>query len=415
MRSANTSPSKRYREVPISDVDDGEEHDSVVHNNINSGLAVHTDLDDDMDSRRVVGNGGSFHNTTSPSFSRIVGLSQYSRVMNSDVANNTTLDQETFDPNDDETDSLVLADASSPSSIRTNENVNHRKGIFRESPASASDGGNAASIARSPSGGGGGGGAASSTTNMNPLSVSRHDMATIGPTGLLSRQGSRCASSTVSSVDWDDDEFDDDVVNIRRYHLEFGHGSLQQSQQRQPLGNIPDDQSTPSSDLGMNVILDCFRCRIRKSFSTISHHWQSLRQAARQRRAARLLTMPSENLRYKVHACFISWFCDATDIGIAFTASCVLLWILFGVLAHNTAMTYWIIGATLFIVRISARRCYDVCRSFVVSNISYRRQQRQDQRGRLGSRQHLSSVDYDHNHNSDGIIDSNGYSLPTSA
>ena len=397
-----------------------------------------------MDCRRVAGNGGgSFQNsttttttTTSPSFGRMVGLSQYSRIiMTSDATtNNATLhlDQEeetTFDSNDDndETDSLVLAAAdtvSSPSLMRTNEYGNHhRQPIFRESPAGAtSDGGNVAtSMAPSPSSGGGAAASSSTTTttpnHMNPLSVSRDDIVPIGPTGLLSRQGSRCASSTASSVDWDDDEFDDDLVNIRRYHLEFGHGSLQQSQQRQPMGNFPDDnQSTPSAELGMNVLLDCFRCRIQKSFSTIVHHWQSLRQAARQRRAARLLTMPSESVRYKVRACFISWFCDATDIGIAFTASCVLLWILFGVLTHNTGMSYWIVGATLFIVRISARRCCDSCRSFVMSNICYRRRQpRQDQRGRLGSRQHLGSVDYDHNHDSDGIINSNGYSLPTSA
>ena len=392
-----------------------------------------------MDCRRVAGNGGgSFQNSTttttsSPSFGRMVGLSQYSRIMTSDATNNATLhlDQETttFDSNDhdDETDSLVLAadSVSSPSSIRTNEHGNHhRQPTFRESPVSASVSGNAAaSMAPSPSSGGGAAAAASPSTttrptnHMNPLSVSRDDIVPIGPTGLLSRQGSRCASSTASSVDWDDDEFDDDLVNIRRYHLEFGHGSLQSSQQRQPMGNFPDDnQSTPSAELGMNVLLDCFRCRLQKSFSTIVHHWQSLRQAARQRRAARLLTMPSESVRYKVRACFISWFCDATDIGIAFTASCVLLWILFGVLTHNTGMSYWIVGATLFIVRISARRCCDICRSFVMSNICYRRRQpRQDQRGRLGSRQHLGSVDYDHNHDSDGIINSNGYSLPTSA
>lgn len=402
MRSAASSPTKRYQELPISDVDNGEEHDIDVRNT-NSGLAIHTDLDDEADDRHNLGNGGSFHNSTSPSFGRIVGRSQYSRILTSEGKTNLPEDQETIDLNDEETNSLVLADASSPSSIRIKENLN-RKGIFRESPASANDGGHSTSLSRSPSG-------AASATSMNHSSTHHDEGVISGPTGLLSRQGSRCASSTVSSVDWDDDEFDDDVVNIRRYHLEFGNSSLQQNQQLQQRINDTDDPS----NLGMNIVFDCFRCRIRKSLSTLSHHWQSLRQAARQRRAARLLTMPSENVRHKVRACFISWFCDATDIGIAFTASCVLLWIIIGLLTRNTAMKYWMIGTTLFILRISARRLYDVGRSFVVSSISNRRQHWQEQRGRLGSRQHLSSVDYVHNHNSDLGIDSNSHSLPTTA
>ena len=408
MRSSTSSPIKRYQEVPVSDIDDGEEHDSNAQNS-NTVVAVHDDLDDN-DIR------GSFHNSSiSPSFSRMVGLSQYSRIVNSDASNsnNVTLEQKALNLNDDETNSLVLADASSPSSIRMNDNAN-RKGIFRDSPAaSKNDGGttgnnSAVSISRTPSG------TASPPTGMNNHSSHDEGRETMGPTGLLSRQGSRCgASSTVSSVDWDDDEFDDDVVNIRRYHLEFGNGSLPQNQPHwPPRGNHSDDRSTPSAELGMNIIIDCFRCRVRQSLSTISYHWQSLRQAARQRRAARLLTMPSENARYKIRACVISWFCDATDIGIAFTASCVLIWIIVGVLTHNSTLNYWVVGTSLFIIRISARRSYDVCRSFIVSNIFVRRQQRQEQRGRLGSRQHLSSVDFDQNQNTD---DGNSRTFPTQA
>ena len=400
MRSATSSPIKRYHEVPITDIYNGEENDADVCN-VNPGLAVHIDLEDDTDERHIVGNGGSFQNSSSPSFGRIIGRAQYNRILTSDGTNdNSTQEHEAIDLNHDETNSLVLGDTSSPSSIRMSEKIN-RKGIFRESTISTNDGGHSTSISRTPSD-------ANSAISMNHLSIHNDEGATSAPTGLLSRQGSRCASSTVSSVDWDDDEFDDDVVNIRRYHLEFGHSSLQHNQRRQQRLNEEDP-----SDLGMSIVNDCFRCRIRKSLSTLSYHWQSLRQAARQRRAARLLTMPSENVRHKFRACFISWFCDATDIGIAFTASCVLLWIIFGILTHNTAIKYWMIGTTLFVIRISARRVYDVCRSFVVSNISSRRQRRQEQRGRLGSRQHLSSVDYDHNHSSDSIVDPSSHSLPT--
>jgi hypothetical protein len=394
MRSAASSPKRRYQEVPISDVDTGENNDYDV-SNINSKVVAHNDLEEDTDNQR-----------TSPSFGRMVGRAQYQRIVMPDETTtmNSTEEHETIDLHDDETNSLVLAEASSPSSNRMNENIN-RKDIFRE-PTTANnnsyDSGHSIAVSRSPSG---------VSSVINPMSGHNDEVETSGPTGLLSRQGSRCASSTVSSVDWDDDEFDDDVVNIRRYHLEFGNSSLQPNQQRQQRLN---DTEGPS-DLGMNVVVDCFRCRIRKSFSTLSYHWQSLRQAARQRRAARLLTMPSENVRHKARVCLISWFCDATDIGIAFTAICVLLWIIIGVLKHKTTMKYWMIGTTMFLIRISARRFYDVCRSFVLSNISNRRQQRQEQRGRLGSRQRLSSVDFDHNHNSDSTIDPNSHSVPIHA
>jgi hypothetical protein len=426
MRPATTSPPKRYHGVALSDGNDDDDH-------VKGTLSINTGTESyDPDSACENGTSTYSHKAMSPSLSRIVGRGQYSRLMNPDTTNDaTTTDTEELDrSNNDETNSLVLADAASPSSSTTTRmsERKQRKNIFRQSTINTTnEDGNATttstSISRTPSG------TTSPTSPMTPSSIHMEidTIVTAVPTGLLSRQGSRCASSTASSVDdWDeDDEFDDDVVNIRRYHLEFGHDLSQQQQQgghqrqRRGISSDTDHLSTTVTECGLNIVFDCVRCRFRKTWSTITYHWQSLRQAARQRRAARLLTMPSESIRYQFRACFISWCCDATDMGIAFTASCVGLWLLFGVLRRpNTSTHYWIIGTTLFLTRISARRLYDAGRSMILSKLYGRRpQQRQENRGRLGSRQHLSSIDYDHNVNSDSsttmISDPALHNLPT--
>jgi hypothetical protein len=396
MRSTTATPSKRYHGVPLSDDDD---------NGMGMGSTSSPRNENDQD------NTAGFQNGTSASFSRKLGvtLSQYSRVTDSDLQQNDMSMQEENNENDDantETNSLVLGDASSPSSLRMTD-MTKRSGIFRQSTLSMKDDNDndddeyTKTISRTPSAG------AASTASKTPTSVQYDTVAAISenvsPTGLLSRQGSRCgASSTVSSVDWDDDDtFDDDIANIRRYHLEYSIGNgvqTQNYQQRQQQTDMSTDDY-PITECGINLLYDCLRCRIRQSLSNITYHWQSLRQAARQRRAARLLTMPSENIRYKIHVCIVSSFCDATDMGIALTASCLLIWILFGLLTHNASMTYWLVGISLFVIRVSARRCYQVCRSIISSNMSYRRQQRrqnQQQRGRLDSRQYLTSMDNDH-------------------
>jgi hypothetical protein len=220
-----------------------------------------------------------------------------------------------------------------------------------------------------------------------------HNMPSIRPTTAssplhsnsvaLSRNVSRDSASLGSST-WDeDDDDDDDVVNLRRYQLDF---------------TAARDVPLPAEFHGHTVV-DRLRYVIQQYSTLAWHNWRALRQAARQRRAARLLTMPSETIRYKLHACFLSWCCDATDMGIACTAVCILVWILVGVLAsHSTVVSsrrYWLAGATLFVIRVTARRLYEAGMGYVAGRRRLRqlqRQQQQQQRGRLGSRQRLGSI-----------------------
>jgi hypothetical protein len=89
------------------------------------------------------------------------------------------------------------------------------------------------------------------------------------------------------------------------------------------------------------------------------HSFLELRVAARQRRAARLLTMPSESFQYKLHACLLTWCCDATDRGILLVLFGILAWLMIGGLFHLDVY-WWTTGVLLIFVRFSARR---LCRA----------------------------------------------------
>lgn len=360
MSGSSVSPSQGYQVVPE------EEDEATGH-----GRKNHR--------RSTLDHGGS------PTLlSRSNSRGTYNRILNMDTIEQ---DHNAADDNDDETNSLVLSETASPS-------ARDPRNIFRDGKPNEAVGVEmSASISRTPS--------ALSSTSKTPsmlllhshytedIAVSNHTTTPSGG-GLLSRQGSRGASSAASSVadDWDDDNDDDDEVNIRRYHLDYTIGRGFQSPaagRSSPRGNGTDPSFPPSSEPGHRL------CdRIRYTLQQIGQHWQSLRHAARQRRAARLLMMPSESLRYKFRACVISWCCDATDMGIALTASCVAAWIFIGLVSQHT-MLYWILGLVLFVIRISARRAYELCWSCVASNLAQRRQNR----SRLGSRQRLGSVDDD--------------------
>jgi hypothetical protein len=404
--TAASSPSKNYHVVPVLDVDNEDTLDENDHDDATENASSY--------------NGIGSISPASASMSRKKGRGQYSRIIQIDTQHDNAVpsqpdiygrNNENSDSN--ETNSLVLANVSPPSSP-SRMNNKRKKGMFRDAttstptsyhaPPSTATSPNAeqASIATaiSRTSTAAGGTTAIPNTSMTPTSSSINltspmnydtDTTIHTPTGLLLRQGSRGASSTASSVDWDDDDYDDDEVNIRRYHLEYTIGSGFQPpghsrQQQQQRGNGTDDPLHPT-EYGHNTVGDAIRYKIQQLF----FHWQSLRQAARQRRAARLLTMPSESMRYKFRACIISWCCDATDMGIALTALCVLMWMLIGFVSSHTTIQYWMLGTAVFVVRISARRCYELCWSIIVSSISNRRQQR----GRLGSRQRLGSVDDD--------------------
>lgn len=87
----------------------------------------------------------------------------------------------------------------------------------------------------------------------------------------------------------------------------------------------------------------------------LSQVWTALgelRQGARQRRAARLLNPNSR------HDFCQTWFCDATDRGIALAAAVTAAWIVMGMLTQAKA-GYWWLGLLLFIIRVSARSVYE--------------------------------------------------------
>jgi len=140
--------------------------------------------------------------------------------------------------------------------------------------------------------------------------------------------------------EWDD--LDEDEAGLRRYHMDFSQPQPQQPQ--------PHSRGTRRY---RNIPLPA---EFGSWPSRLWHSFMQLRSSARQRRAARLLTMPSESFQYKLHACLVTWCCDATDRGILLVAGCVAAWLLVGWVAGVASPSYWWGGVALFVVRVSARR-----------------------------------------------------------
>jgi len=155
-----------------------------------------------------------------------------------------------------------------------------------------------------------------------------------GPPLHVEDEGS-AAHSHVSSLhnksldedDWDDDDEDDDDIALRRYHV---HDVPLPVEFRQP----------------------------RSIFGKLWMAFTELQAAARQRRAARLLTLPSQDLRYQVYACLLTSCCDATDRGIALVLVGFALWIFVGV-AFSPGSQWWTGGLILLAIRVSARRIWE--------------------------------------------------------
>ena len=155
--------------------------------------------------------------------------------------------------------------------------------------------------------------------------------------GALHLRTSR-SNSLAELEDWEDD--DDDEAGLRRYHFE-------------PRKDMP---------LPAEFSQESFPKRLWQLFL-------ELQAAARQRRAARLLTMPSQSWQYQMHSCLLTWCCDATDRGIMLVAIWLSLWLLIGI-AGKMGSSWWWLGIILFVVRVSARRSFDFLRG-------KRKQQRQ--------------------------------------
>jgi len=139
----------------------------------------------------------------------------------------------------------------------------------------------------------------------------------------------------------------------------------------------------------------------RTILHAIQHVWQAfmeLRIQARQRQAARLLTMPSEHdVVYNVRACLLTWCCDATDRGIGLVIVCVLAWLLIGWVAAPSSHLpswWWWMGMLLFLVRVTARRVVEaVCHTAKRRRLHQRRQrQRADSSGSVGSTSGMVSL-----------------------
>lgn len=316
------------------------------------------------------------------------------------------------DGNDDETNSLV-ADVVVRSPSRNNHK-NNSSGIFRPKTTAYADDQQQHSeeptivasrsreeliraSAASPTGPGGGARTPATSPSVTaavgtsrcttPLHVTGGS--TTASLGSSSRPGERGRSNVVVVVspsrslsfdlDWDEDE---DEINLRRYHyLDLSAGVV-----------TPRDVPL-SAEFQGHTWVDQLWYVLHQSWTVGRRHWTTLRQSARQRRAARLLTMPSESIRYKLRASLLSTFCDATDVGIVVTAVVLTLWMLLGTTtAMGQYVGYWMSGGILFAIRVTARRCYETCSRAASSSSS---RQQQQQRRRLGSRQHLRSVDED--------------------
>jgi hypothetical protein len=161
--------------------------------------------------------------------------------------------------------------------------------------------------------------------------------------GMLSRSHSNNSDFDLDADEWEDD---DDVGAVRRYHLDFEH-----ARDNLPVPAEFSHESLPK--------------RLWRSFLV-------LRASARQRRAARLLTMPSESFHYKSHACLLTWCCDATDRGILLVVGLVAAWLLVG-WAGSMSSGWWWMGLLLFVTRVTARRLLEYC---LLANRKLRRRQR---------------------------------------
>lgn len=146
-------------------------------------------------------------------------------------------------------------------------------------------------------------------------------------------------SRTNSSLDdaWEDDE--EAYNNLSRYHMEYIAPS-----------SIPMPAEFSHFSLRTN-----YRVQLQQSIA-------QLRRSARQRHAARLLSMPNDHFLTRLRVSLIGVCCDATDVGIVLLLSLVCVWLLLGWLLPVRGM-YWIMGIGVLMVRVSARRLYSMdCR-----------------------------------------------------
>jgi len=207
------------------------------------------------------------------------------------------------------------------------------------------------------------------TPNTSTSSASKNNGAAVTDTRSHNENAMSINLSRSGSLGLDSDwEEEDDEANLRRYrHLDIAattpmHGAVPLPAEFSGIGVF---RSSYNSDTDGPI-----RTCLGQCWTTGQQRWTALRQAARQRRAARLLTMPSESFRYKVTACLASCCCDATDAGIAFTVAWLTVWLVVGwIFSGRLGTGYWMAGLFLFVVRVTARRCYEGAASSLVLGI----------------------------------------------
>jgi hypothetical protein len=272
------------------------------------------------------------------------GAERYQRLSKQEV-----LDNHQYDDDDEHEESSPLGGDGALDSLVTTEDKsmphNNSNSIFRSTPWTAV----------SDRDGGGGDIVETGSTTGSTTSSRRGNNGNIAsspssPSSQLKVMLSRSHSidrsnndeSSDNSDEWDDD--DDDVGAVRRYHLDFEQHNRDRDNHNLPL---------PGSAAANNHESWYSPVRVWRSFL-------ELRITARQRRAARLLTMPSESFPYKLHACLLTTCCDATDRGILTVVGLLTAWLFLG-WAGSMSAAWWWMGIFLFVMRVTARRLLESC------------------------------------------------------
>ena len=232
---------------------------------------------------------------------------------------------------------------------------------------------------------------------------------------MASRAGGKLKLKFIDPQPFSEEE---DEATLRRYHLDivapraslgsvdfgpadglYNSTNVHNHTNKNSNNNDNNNSTIPYCNNG----LDHWRYNelVRHYWNVGRQRWRDLRQAARQRRAARLLSMPSESMRHRCQAGLVSWCCDATDAGIALTAAWLTLWGVGGWMT-GLGITYWLAGVLLLVVRVTARRCCCEGRGSVVAAAVLTRATARRRR-RLGSRS-FRALDGSHSEEDDPAV-----------
>ena len=156
------------------------------------------------------------------------------------------------------------------------------------------------------------------------------------------------STSRGSSFDLLDD--DDDEINLQRYNRDFGVSPYISNLRTGDLGFDDEggmengrDMYHPRSDTGGSYSKDPYLRMVQHnnpqsptngnlalssvhSFSDLQLYLNGVRRQARQRRAQRLLTMPSEQGWQRLHFWFLTYFWDSTDVGLVVLGTLLVVW-----------------------------------------------------------------------------------------